>query len=85
MTIRTTQGPNVSDPEARALLAASDAASSAGLQILTAVRDGSTPDMEEVVTALCDAIRLILIQYPGPDDSNQLLGAVLRYLDEETL
>jgi len=80
-----TQGPRVTDPEARALLAASDAATSAGLQILTAVRDGVAPDTDEVVRALCDAARLVLLQYPGPDDANQFLGAILRYLDEEAV
>jgi len=77
------QGPNVTDPEARALLAASDAAIGAGMELLTSVRDGRVPDTEETVRALSDAIRLVLSQYPGPEDANQLLGAVLRYLDEE--
>lgn len=77
------QGPNVSDPEARALLAAADAAMGASLELIAAVRDGSVPDTEEIVCALADALRLVLVQYPGPDDANRLLGAVLRYLDEE--
>lgn len=77
------QGPNVSDPEARALLAAADAAMGASLELISAVRDGRIPDTEEIACCLSDALRLVLVQYPGPDDANQLLGAVLRYLDEE--
>lgn len=79
----TQQGPNVTDPEARSLLAASDAAIGAGLELIAAVRDGRVPEMEEAVSGLADAIRLILSLYPGGGDANQLLGAVLKYLDEE--
>ena len=83
MALLPQQGPNVTDPEARALLAASDAAISAGLELIAAVRDGRVPETDEVVRSLADAIRLVLVQYAGGDDDNQLLGAVLKYLDEE--
>jgi len=83
MALLPQQGPNVSDPEARALLAASDAAIGAGLELISAVRDGRVPETEEVVQGLADAIRLVLVQYEGGDDANQFLGAVLKYLDEE--
>lgn len=78
------QGPNVTDHEARALLAASDAAIGAGLELISAVRDGRVPETDEVVRGLADAIRLVLIEYQSDDDTNQLLGAVLKYLDEES-
>lgn len=77
------QGPNVTDPEARALLAASDAAIGAGLELLGAVRDGRVPDVDDVVTGLAAAIRLVLVQYQSDDDATHLLSAVLKYLDEE--
>jgi hypothetical protein len=77
------QGPNVADPEARALLAAAEHAMDAGLELLSAVRDGRIPETEEIVQGLADALRLVLVQYEGGDDANQLLGAVLKYLDEE--
>lgn len=76
------QGPNVTDPEARALLAAAEHAMDAGLELIAAVRDGRVPETEDVVSGLADALRLVLEQYEDQEHAMQLLGAVIRYLDE---
>lgn len=63
------QGPNVTDPDARALLAAASAANTALDYLLCSVRDGEPPNVEEILQALADATNCTLDRYrPDPLD-----------------
>ncbi|WP_375408548.1 hypothetical protein [uncultured Methylobacterium sp.] len=65
------QGPNVTDPDARALIAAASAATTAIDFLLCAVRDGEAPNIEEIATALADALNLMLSAYPSPSSDDE--------------
>ncbi|GJD59809.1 hypothetical protein [Methylobacterium dankookense] len=77
----TEQGPNITDPDARACLAAASAATTAIDLLLCAVRDGEAPNREEIVTALADAVNVFLRRYPGDDmETETLHGAACDFL-----
>ena len=67
------------------LLAAASAATGAGLDLIEAARDGEVLKFSNVAAvSLADALRLTLDVMPIPTDADiQLLGAVVRYLQEQ--
>lgn len=70
------------------LLAAASCASAAACDLVEEVRDGKAANFTEVASgetdiALADALRLLLDAGPVRDEaSNQLHGALVRYLEE---
>lgn len=71
------------------LLAAASAATGAGLDLIEAARDGEVREFSnvhagEAAVSLADALRLTLDVMPITTDADdQLLGAVVRYLQEQ--
>ena len=68
------------------LLAAASSASAAATDMIEAVRDDKIDDFwnvggGETAESLADSLRLLL-EATGRDDDAQLLGALVRYLDE---
>lgn len=69
------------------LLAAASAASGAALDMIEEVRTGhmsyiSNVGSGETLESLADSVRLLIEAMDAPgDDANQLLGAVVRFLD----
>ncbi len=63
----TAQGPNVTDPDARAILAAAGATTIALDYLLCSVRDGEEPERGEIANALADALNHLFSRYPAGD------------------
>lgn len=75
------QGPNIGDPEARAILNVIGPATSAADLLVTALREGFKPDVAQVALYLADALNVLLKQYPAADEH----VVSLRYELEEFL